>query len=163
MANHNVGFKMGLQSAVDALIQNKTGATPGSFYLTSDTHRLYIGADDGSLQSVNEGVETVQSVINLPGINSNNASVYAGRFFYAIKENILCVFSGREWIQLNPDTAVTAMEFVAFEFDENQIRINNRICNQVSGSSSVTYIESNYVDIIGANGIKVEISDFSDI
>ena len=40
----NVGFKLGLQSSVDNIIDAGKGAEEGSFYLTSDTHRLYIGA-----------------------------------------------------------------------------------------------------------------------
>ena len=40
----NVGFKLGTQAKVDALLKTPgTSVVEGSFYLTSDTHRLYIG------------------------------------------------------------------------------------------------------------------------
>ena len=43
--NTNVGFRLGLQSSADAIIAAGTGAEEGSFSLTSDSHRLYIGAE----------------------------------------------------------------------------------------------------------------------
>jgi hypothetical protein len=162
MAN-TVGFKMGLQSAVDNLMKNKTGATPGSFYLTSDTHRLYVGAEDGSLQSVNEGVETISDISQLPAVNNSNYAAYAGRFFYAVNQNILCVFSGKEhgWVQLNPDTAVTKVEFITVELSgENGVRVNNRLCNSVNGT--LKYLTSDNLDIIGENGLIVDISEVTD-
>jgi len=45
----NVGFRMGTESGLKTL----ASATKGTFYLTTDTHRLYIGNDDGSLSPVN--------------------------------------------------------------------------------------------------------------
>ena len=63
----NVSFKLGLQSAIDQLLIAKTGAEEGSFYLTSDTHRLYIGGKtspgdtDVQVFPVNEGVTTVDA------------------------------------------------------------------------------------------------------
>ena len=40
----NVGFRLGSQKKVDDIIGNGSGAINGSFYLTEDSHRLYIGA-----------------------------------------------------------------------------------------------------------------------
>ena len=45
--NANVKFLNGLQRNVNDLITNG-GATKGAFYLTSDTHRLYIGQEDNT-------------------------------------------------------------------------------------------------------------------
>ena len=39
MANNNVFFKLGQQSAYNGL----TSRDAGTFYVTSDTHRLYLG------------------------------------------------------------------------------------------------------------------------
>ena len=36
----NVAFKQGSQAALNSIAQNK-GGQEGSFYLTSDSHRLY--------------------------------------------------------------------------------------------------------------------------
>ena len=42
----NVGFKLGSQANANLMLTNPENynITEGSFYLTSDTHRLYIGA-----------------------------------------------------------------------------------------------------------------------
>ena len=99
----NVGFKLGLQSALDALLAQGTeaNAVEGSFYLTSDTNRLYIGKADGSLKAVNAGVVTVANVAALPNVTSENKAAVAGQFYYATAENILCVYNGQSWTQIN--------------------------------------------------------------
>ena len=83
----NVGFKLGTQAKVDALLKTPgTSVVEGCFYLTSDTHRLYIGqkatADDTNAQlfPVNEGVITVANVADLPTVSEADKPVYAGRF-----------------------------------------------------------------------------------
>lgn len=155
MAN-NVGFKLGTQSALDGLISKGTssGAAPGSFYLTSDTHRLYIANDDATITPVNEGVITVASVSALPTITSSNKAAYAGRFYYAQAENILCIFNGQNWVQLNPDTSTTGIEFFVVEVTDNQIRVNNIIYNTVNGNTSS--VEGDFLDFIGENGVKID-------
>lgn len=80
-------------------------ATDGYFYLTSDTHRLYVGQGE-ALVPVNEGVLTVASIEALP------ESAHAGDFYYATAENVLCVYNGSQFIQINPDTGATAIEVV---------------------------------------------------
>lgn len=108
----NVGFKLGTQAKVDALLKTPgTSVVEGSFYLTSDTHRLYIGqkaaASDTNAQlfPVNEGVITVATTDDLPKVSSDaDKSVYAGRFYYVTNGNILCVYNGSSWVQINPDT-----------------------------------------------------------
>lgn len=155
----NVGFKLGPQSAVDTLLTNKTGATPGSFYLTSDTHRLYIGQDDGSLSPVNEGIITVQTLNDLPSVNSSNAAAYAGRFYYVTGTtsdpiNILCIFNGTSWVQLNPDTSVGGVEWNVLEITDNQIRVNNIVYNMTNGVKKP--VEGDYMEFVGTNGIDVD-------
>ena len=101
--NNKVGFLVGLESAISGINTNRT-ATPGHFYLTSDAHRLYIGNSDGSISPVNEGVTVVTSISNLPSIASANDNITSGHFYYATTENVLCVYSGGRWVQINPDT-----------------------------------------------------------
>lgn len=91
-----VGFKLGTQAALDTMYTNKT-ATEGIFYLTNDTNRLYIGKTGGEVAAVNEGVITVDAVANLP-TGSNRMT---GSFYYATAENVLCVFNGSSWVQIN--------------------------------------------------------------
>jgi len=70
--DHYVGFKTGLQATLDQKlllndqfesdgVTSRANAVPGCFYLTSDTHRLYVGNNDKSLSPVNEGIITVES------------------------------------------------------------------------------------------------------
>lgn len=102
-SNAKVGFRTGLQSKMDTLLAAGTGAnaTPGYFYLTSDTHRLYVGNDDKSISPVNEGITTISSIGDLPVVTTANRDAYAGQFYYISTGNILCVYSGTNWVQIN--------------------------------------------------------------
>ena len=100
----NVAFKQGLQTALNSIAQNKTGQA-GSFYLTSDSHSLYIGLADGSIAAVNEGVTTVANVAALPVVTSGK-DLTAGQFYYAATENILLAATelglGSLWCGIHP-------------------------------------------------------------
>ena len=56
-----LGFKVGTQANIDTMLAAgaNAGAQHGCFYLTKDSHRLYIGNEDTSLSPVNEGIETL--------------------------------------------------------------------------------------------------------
>jgi hypothetical protein len=99
----NIKFLLGTQDSLENYIVGKNGAIAenGAFYLTNDTHRLYVGTSDGKAVPVNEGVITVQDVGNLPSTN-----VHAGEFYYATNQNILCVYAGKNagWVQINSNT-----------------------------------------------------------
>lgn len=115
MANE-VLFKRGTQAALDLLRGAANSAVEGSFYLTSDTNRLYIGKNLGTAGSpdvrpvaVNQGVHTVANVSALSGVSVTNDNM--GQFYYCTAENVLCVLSGStdgggtpRWVQINPDT-----------------------------------------------------------
>lgn len=106
-----VGFKIGTQSDANAIITRGSGATHGTFYLTEDTHRLYVGNHNGTLSSVNEGVKVYASVaaanLSAPTAAEN------GQFIYFQTENILAVASGAKWVQINPDTRVDSFNAAA--------------------------------------------------
>ena len=101
----NVLFKQGTQTALDA-IRTAKSASDGTFYLTSDSRRLYIGTSTGDAVPVNEGVTSVNSTDDLPK-GMQNAQLHAGQFYYATSQNILCVFNGKSWVQINPNTNTT--------------------------------------------------------
>lgn len=111
----NVGFKLGTQNSANDLITNG-GATHGTFYLTQDTHRLYVGNSDGTLSSVNEGIIFVNSVNDLPAYGNPSSPLWPslqGQFYYVSgaagasgTANVLCVASGTRWVQINPDTYI---------------------------------------------------------
>lgn len=139
----NVGFKVGLQSKINKMMTDPqtyaSDITEGSFYLTSDSHRLYIGAyppiasgEDvgkpdtaGQLQlfPLNEGITTVPTINDLPTFNKGTAEYYAaiGDFYYVENNNILCIFGGDiggynssaasgGWIQINQNTDTSILK-----------------------------------------------------
>lgn len=162
--NHNVGFKLGLQATVDALLAkgSNAGASAGSFYLTSDTHRLYIANSDTSLSPVNEGVTTVTNISDLPNVTSANASAYVGRFYYVsgTKENpinILCVYNGSGWAQINTDTYVKEIAFTAEQTTSNtEVTLTETLTNW--NGTNISHGEpSDSMTFKGSNGIHVKV------
>lgn len=159
--NHNVGFKLGKQSAVDTMLAKgaNAGAVAGSFYLTSDTHRLYIGNADTSLSPVNEGVTTVTTLNDLPTISKENAAAYVGRFYYVSGTptnpvNILCVFNGKGWAQINTDTTVQSIEFTVAEQTANRAVLLHQLLTNWDGAKMTTQVEDQ-ISFKGQNGIFI--------
>lgn len=149
----NVGFKLGTQAKVDALLKTPgTSVVEGSFYLTSDTHRLYIGqkatASDANAQlfPVNEGVITVANVADLPKVSESDKSVYAGRFYYVTNGNILCVYNGKSWVQINTNTD-TVIDSHSYSIDGGEITDNIHLSNGKEKNATFT--------VQGANGIQI--------
>ena len=114
--NAHLGFSSGLQTDLNDLITNG-GATEGVFYLTTDTHRLYIGrtiiADGATSVSktipipVNGGIQTVDRAVQDPSDNTKTylpSQANAGEFYYINDSNILAVYNGNQWVQINPNT-----------------------------------------------------------
>lgn len=107
----SVKFLQGPQANVDALITAGKGATEGAFYLTNDTHRLYIGKDiagNGNIVPVpvNQGVISVKTTDELLSKVKR-----PGEFYYITGTqddpvNILCVYNGQDLVQINSDTFV---------------------------------------------------------
>ena len=114
----NVYFKRGTQAALNTLI-NGTGNRfqDGSFYLTTDTDRLYVAQSASELVELNKSITVVSSTSQLP-----TTGVEVGQFYYVSgtnlhngeqtgNGNILCVVTNCDanganptWVQVNPDT-----------------------------------------------------------
>ena len=115
----NVLFKRGSQSALDAIRTAKT-AVEGAFYLTEDSHRLYVGTAEKDAVPVNEGITTVTTIQDLPdpsGMTTAEKALMAGQFYYisgtaTAPVNILAVFNGQNWTQINAssDTTITKIK-----------------------------------------------------
>lgn len=101
----NVMFKRGTQSSFN----NLSTYQDGCFYLTTDSHRLYIGTDDNKANLVSQSVITYDNWAAIEALSNSSSSSYApglcseGQFYYAKAENILCTYSNGKWIQINPD------------------------------------------------------------
>lgn len=138
----NVLFKRGSQSALDTIRTNKS-AIEGAFYLTEDSHRLYVGTADKDAVPVNEGITTVTTIQDLPdpsGMTSQEKALMAGQFYYisgttSTPVNILAVFNGQSWIQINAsnDTSIT------------------KIKEEISVSGSTATIKETITDSAGTN------------
>lgn len=101
----NVMFKRGTQSSFN----NLSTYQDGCFYLTTDSHRLYIGTDNNKADLVSQSVITYPNWASIEALSNSSSSSYApglcseGQFYYAKAENILCTYSNGKWIQINPD------------------------------------------------------------
>lgn len=138
-----VGFKLGTQAALDTMYTNKT-ATEGIFYLTNDTNRLYIGKTGGEVAAVNEGVITVDAVANLP-TGSNRIT---GSFYYATAENVLCVFNGSSWVQINAIVTNKSMGTVLTD-TSGTVAVKTTITDSQNKTLNTQYT------VTGADGITV--------
>lgn len=103
--NVNVMFKRGTQSSFN----NLSTYQDGCFYLTTDSHRLYIGTSNNKADLVSQSVITYPNWASIEALSNKSSSSYApglcseGQFYYAKAENILCTYSNGKWIQINPD------------------------------------------------------------
>lgn len=160
-----VGFLTGAQSSIDTMLSKgaNAGAKHGYFYLTKDSHRLYVGNSDGSISAVNEGVQTVTYLGDLPTLQTAADKVaYTGRFFYVqYKEstagqvdsniaNILCVYNGSAWVQINAntDTHINSNTYTTSTTGATAT-ITNAIGSTDGGSVTGKF------EIVTAGGIKI--------
>lgn len=160
-----VGFLTGAQSSIDTMLSKgaNAGAKHGYFYLTKDSHRLYVGNSDGSISAVNEGVQTVTYLGDLPNLTTAADRVaYTGRFFYVQYKdstagqvdsniaNILCVYNGSTWVQINAntDTHINSNTYTASTTGATAT-ITNAIGSTDGGSVTGKF------DIVTAGGLKI--------
>lgn len=160
IAGTKLGFRAGTQSSLDALIGvNNNSGTPGIFYLTTDSHRLYVCDDDsGQINPVNEGITFVNNISDLPNLTTMTDAQrknMQGQFYYVGgTSNILCVASGSNWVQINPDTwyQLDASNGVKNTLTDNSVAGGNKVAtftvkvreNKVTGGNVDTsdYLEN---------------------
>lgn len=126
-----VMFKLGKQENVPL----KNGATNGTFYLTSDTHRLYIG-QGGKAVPINAGVTFCDNFKNLTTKTADESEQnLAGRVFFLKDTNILCVRSNGKWAQINSDTklesALAEVVKIPDTRDGEGVRVTTQVVDSV--------------------------------
>ena len=95
-----VKFKLGTQASLNTLKNDpKKGWEVGTFYLTSDSSRLYIGQAD-ELALLNKSVEIYA---NLEALRKKTTTSSEGDIAYCVNENVLAYYNGDTWNQINPD------------------------------------------------------------
>lgn len=115
----NVSFLKGTQDNLNKL----SAYQAGSFYLTTDTDRLYFAQANDKLVYLNKYITTVAAQSGLPNINNVNV----GDFYYVANDNILCTKAkagDSKYTQINPpdtntDTQVSSLDFVSAAKDNN--------------------------------------------
>lgn len=123
-----VMFKLGKQENVPL----SSGAANGTFYLTSDTHRLYIG-QGGKAVPINAGVTFYATLAELTtATTSETEQNLAGRMFFLTTDNILCVRSNGTWVQINSDTKLASATAAVKSIDTNK---GAKVTVQVTDSS----------------------------
>ena len=88
-----VNFKAGTQSKLDKLSHGQSG----TFYLTTDSNKLYVGKENGEIALLNQDIIRVAQLKDI--INPQ-----PHQFYYIENENILCLFNGEKWVQINSPT-----------------------------------------------------------
>lgn len=132
----NVYFSRGTQASLNSLPASKK--VDGTFYLTTDTNRLYVAKNIGTesapnvqLVELNQSINIVAAKGNLP---TNTTAADIGQFYYISGDNILCVYTGQTaenssgWTQINPDTQVAAHTLtVGAGTNANERKVTSRV------------------------------------
>lgn len=151
-AGNAVKFKLGTQEGLNALKDSKKGWEVGTFYLTSDSSRLYIGQAD-ELALLNKSVEIYD---NLSALKAKETVSTKGDIAYCVTENVLAYYNGSTWAQINPDddTILTALTQVVSSVDKG-VKITTGGTNSDAGKT----ITAADVTITGAKGAQVAMAN----
>lgn len=160
-----LGFKVGAQSTLNTMIANHSG-TDGIFYLTQDSHRLYVGTAGGYIVPVNEGIESITSQAlssAVAGWSAADKEAATGSFYYLSDTNTLAVFNGQEWVEINTDSwkDISTQTYSASAANDvatisNVIQVVSQDANDQSPTNDHQVSDS--FTITGANGIGVTAS-----
>ena len=155
--NDKVMFKLGTQAKIDEMITKKTGYSIGTFYLTKDSDRLYVGQATG-LKLLNKSVQVVETEEGLTTLTASwgaDKLSHKDDLAYISGKNILAYFNGTGWTQINPD-------------HNDQLKsVLVNVEDATKGAKVTTEVEvgeitkSDAFTITGANGAKVEKVDDS--
>ena len=168
----NIMFKRGLQANLPQT------AVDGSFYLTEDTQRLYVGIGENNapveLNRTIRSVENIAALNALKGPVGSNANdgVAVGDFYYvaggadSVSGNILAYCSAVDatgkptWIQINPDTNTKLAESTSAV---TKTAVGSGVASGVKVATSVQDTEgrtaSGDFQIIGSKNITVALVD----
>ena len=147
-----VKFKLGTQASLNTLKDSQKGWEVGTFYLTSDSSRLYIGQAD-ELALLNKSVEIYD---NLSTLKAKTTVSTKGDIAYCVTENVLAYYNGTAWAQINPDddTILTALTQVVSSVDKG-VKITTGGTNSDAGKT----ITAADVTITGAKGAQVAMAN----
>ena len=158
----NVNFKRGTHAA----LMNLASYVDGTFYLTTDTNRLYF-SQNGNLVDLNQYIHMATG-INPSSPPSSSTTGYTnlqqGDIYYWSDRNILAICddpSTGEWTQLNPDTSLVAnANNITLTNGTNQINLSLLVQDSkvtqstgafsIAGGTNVTVSQTNGVITISS-------------
>ena len=174
LLNDNVKFLQGTQAQLSKYFLSYTvpsgeddirgTAEEGAFYLTTDTHRLYVGRKienntDTSLNGkvipvqISAGITTVKDSETFnENVLSGNTRPQEGDFYYIESSNILAVYSINDstgvgkWVQVNPATGITSFDSTITNMTaDGAVKVVNTISTAAQNDgtkSSTIYFEA---------------------
>lgn len=143
-----VKFKLGTQASLNTLKASQKGWEVGTFYLTSDSSRLYIGQAD-ELALLNKSVEIYD---NLNTLKAKTTVSTEGDIAYCVNENVLAYYNGTTWNQINPDDDTFLL---ALTQSVSSVTDGVKITTGGTNSDAGKTVASADVTITGVNGAKV--------
>lgn len=157
-----VNFKRGTQSSINTLINGSGNRfTEGTFYLTNDTNRLYFAQAANKLVDLNQyiRIKNLSSLNDLPNSGTTGyENLQSGDIYYWQNQNVLAICNdpvSGTWVQLNPDTYLTAANGTAISLSNgtNEVTINSAV------SDSKNHIASGSFKIAGGTNVSVTASN----
>ena len=151
--NPNVYFQKGTQSRLNEIIEGKS-FTDGSFYLTTDTDRLYFAQSSSELVLLNRSVQVVNA---LPTTGMQDGDIY-----YIPSQNILAIYDSdansgpSHWTQINPDTntkLTSTTSAISVSTTTNGVVVTSSVIDDAGDVASGNFA------IVGSNGTSVTHND----
>lgn len=137
----NLLFKRGTHATLPST------AVDGAFYLTTDTHRLYAGIGT-ELVDLNQYIKVVANISALTGLQN----VKEGDFAYSVEGNVLAVYHGEQWTQVNHESADTHITALGVSGNAGDGTITIKATDSKGGEYSDT------LKFIGAAGLAVAVN-----
>ena len=147
-----VKFKLGTQDSLNTLKNDPAKKWEvGTFYLTKDSSRLYIGQEN-ELALLNKSVEIYPS---LSALQAKGKS-YEGDIAYCANENVLAYYNGTIWAQINPDDDTILL---ALTQSVSSVTDGVKITTGGTNSDSKKTVAGADVTITGDKGVQVARTD----
>lgn len=125
----------------------------GVFYLTTDTNRLYVGNGDATPALLNQTVQVVAKVDDLPA----SPPAHENDFYYCTAENILAMYDGTKWVQINHDTQNKSVSIGA-SVNGKVATITSSVTDRTTKSDTMTITAGDNVSLSADNKGNLTIS-----
>ena len=186
LLNDKVRFLQGTQSDLNKYLPSssdakKGKALEGAFYLTTDTHKLYVGRKISTVpnpnphsvavgdvypEEVSSGLTVVSQVSDLTTA-AQNGQVHDGDIYYVQNGNILCVYEGAEtsatisgttysgWVQINAPAGIRGFTTTVIDdATNNAVEITSQIETEKSGTDRY---QSTSFELKEGSNVQIEV------